>query len=63
VKYFKQSGGFGFIVPDDKGQAEVFFHVSQVVGEEEPNPSDRVSFTIGQGKGGRTCAQQVRILA
>jgi cold shock CspA family protein len=60
VKFFSAKG-FGFIEQDDGG-GEVFFHASQLVGDEEPNAADRVSFTIGQGRDGRPRAEQVRIL-
>ena len=61
VKFFNDKG-FGFIAPDDGG-GEIFFHASQLQGDEEPNMADRVSFTIGKGRDGRPRAEQVRILA
>jgi cold shock CspA family protein len=60
VKFFTDRG-FGFIVQDG-GAGEVFFHASQLVGDEEPNAQDRVSFTIGNGRDGRPRAEHVRIL-
>jgi CspA family cold shock protein len=62
VKFWHLDKGFGFIWPDDWA-GEIFFHVSQIAGEEEPRVKDRVSFTIGKSKDGRPRAEQVRILA
>jgi len=49
VKFFNESKGFGFIVPDN-GDPEIFVHVSGL-----SNPvkeKDKVSFEIENGKKG-----------
>jgi CspA family cold shock protein len=49
VKFFNESKGFGFIVPDN-GDPEIFVHVSGL-----SNPvkeKDRVSFEVENGKKG-----------
>ena len=32
VKFFNESKGYGFIIPDDLNQAEIFFHCTKVQG-------------------------------
>ena len=56
VKFFNESKGFGFIVPDDGGN-EVFVHVSGIQGG-PLNEGDKVEFEIGEGKKG-PCAVNV----
>jgi CspA family cold shock protein len=49
VKFFNESKGFGFIVPEDSSQ-EIFVHVS---GLKEPiRENDRVEFEVRDGKRG-----------
>ena len=43
VKFFNNSKGFGFIVPDD-GDKDVFVHANGLV--DEINEGDKVSFDI-----------------
>lgn len=58
VKFFNSGKGFGFIVTkDDK---DLFFHISEVQGQ-EPADGDKVEFNIGDGKKG-PCAVEVRVV-
>lgn len=49
IKFFNETKGFGFIVPDDGGQ-DVFVHVSGL--SEKVRENDSVSFEIRDGKKG-----------
>jgi len=51
VKFFNTTKGFGFISPDEEGAAELFFHVSNVVGE-APADGDKVQYTVGESEKG-----------
>ncbi|MNL15503.1 putative cold shock protein A [compost metagenome] len=55
VKFFNTEKGFGFIKPDNG--ADLFFHVSEVKGQ-QPKDGDKVEFEVGQGKKG-PCAVNV----
>jgi cold shock protein len=59
VKFFNGAKGFGFITQDDGG--DLFFHVSEIQGGQEPKDNDRVEFEVGQGKKG-PCAVQVKVV-
>jgi CspA family cold shock protein len=54
VKFFNASKGFGFITPD--GGADLFFHVSEIQGD-QPKDGDKVQFEVGQGKKGPVATQ------
>ena len=56
VKFFNSSKGFGFITQDEGD--DLFFHISEVQGQ-EPNDGDKVEYEVGQGNKG-PCAVQVR---
>lgn len=57
VKFFNNSKGFGFITPDSGD--DLFFHVSEVRGD-EPRDGDKVEFEVGEGKKG-PCAVNVSV--
>lgn len=49
VKFFNQSKGFGFIVPDD-GEKDVFVHANGLI--DEINEGDKVEFEIEESPKG-----------
>lgn len=57
VKFFNYNKGFGFIT-QERGE-DLFFHISEVQGQ-EPQDGDTVQFEIGQGNKG-PCATSVRV--
>lgn len=57
VKFFNGEKGFGFITQD--GGGDLFFHISEVKGQ-QPKDGDKVEFEVGQGKKG-PCAVNVNV--
>ncbi len=52
VKFFNETKGFGFIIPEGgeaDGQDNLFFHVSGVIGD-NPKEGDTVEYTEGEGQ-------------
>lgn len=49
VKFFNESKGFGFIIPDS-GEKDIFVHISGVVGQIREN--DKVSYEVKSGQRG-----------
>ncbi|MBE9602296.1 cold-shock protein [Pedobacter sp. MC2016-24] len=49
VKFFNESKGFGFIIPDN-GEPEIFVHVSGLIDQIREN--DKVSYEVENGKKG-----------
>ncbi len=58
VKFYNASKGFGFITPEDG--KDLFFHVSEIQGQ-EPHDGDKVEFEIGESKKG-PCAVSVKVV-
>lgn len=58
VKFFNAGKGFGFIVQDSGD--DLFFHISEVQGGQEPQDGDKVEYEVGQGKKG-PCAVGVKV--
>lgn len=59
VKFFNASKGFGFITPDDG--KDIFFHISEIQGGQEPQDGDKVEFEVGEGRKG-PCAVGVKVV-
>jgi len=57
VKFFNTNKGFGFITQDEGD--DLFFHVSEVQGQ-EPKDGDKVEYEVGQGRKG-PCAVSVKV--
>lgn len=49
VKFFNNSKGFGFIVPDD-GSKDVFVHLNGLI--DEITEGDKVSYDVEEGRKG-----------
>ncbi|MBW7868762.1 MAG: cold-shock protein [Brumimicrobium sp.] len=49
VKFFNESKGFGFIIPDD-GSKDVFVHANGL--KEEIKENDKVVFDVEEGRKG-----------
>ena len=58
VKFFNGSKGFGFITQDEGD--DLFFHISEIQGQ-EPRDGDKVEYEVGQGNKG-PCAFSVRVV-
>ena len=61
VKVWFDERGFGWIERDD-GAPDLFVHVSDVIGEFEPQRGDRLAFAIGADRKGRPTAVRATIL-
>lgn len=57
VKFFNNTKGFGFITQDEGD--DLFFHVSEIQGQ-EPKDGDKVEYEVGEGRKG-PCAVSVRV--
>jgi len=57
VKFFNGSKGFGFITQDSGD--DLFFHISEIQGQ-EPRDGDKVEYEVGEGRKG-PCAVNVKI--
>ena len=64
LKTWKEEGGYGFITPDNHGEPDVFLHVKALQKSgimNIPQPGDRYSYDIGEGKNGKPQAVSVAI--
>jgi cold shock CspA family protein len=57
IKFFADKG-YGFIVPED-GSVELFFHVSDMTGDDEPAAGDSVEYALGTDRNGRPKAVEI----
>ena len=56
VKFFNTGKGFGFITQDNG--SDLFFHISEIQGQ-EPQEGDKVEYEVGEGRKG-PCALKVK---
>ena len=61
VKFFNETKGFGFIVPAESGDEDVFVHSSGLIDQIREN--DKVQYEVERGKKGMSLERQVRIAA
>jgi len=58
VKFFNESKGFGFIVPED-GSKDVFVHANGLV--DQVTEGDKVSYDVEEGKKGLNAVNVKRV--
>lgn len=63
VKWFNKVKGFGFIEPED-GSKDAFVHITAVqkAGLESLREGQKVEYELVPGQGGRTSAEELRVL-
>ncbi len=63
VKFFNSAKGFGFIEPED-GSKDAFVHISAVerAGLTDLAEGQRVESEIQEGKGGKSSAENLKLL-
>ena len=58
VKFFNVGKGFGFITQENG--TDLFFHISEIQGQ-EPQEGDKVEYEVGEGRKG-PCAVSVKVV-
>lgn len=63
VKFFNINKGFGFIQPED-GSKDAFVHISAVesAGIHSLSEGQKVSYDLLQGKGGKSSAENLKLV-
>ncbi len=63
VKWFNETKGFGFIVPDDGG-TDAFVHVSAVKenGLATLKDNEKVEFDLAPGRNGKMAVKTIRVI-
>ena len=63
VKWFNETKGFGFIVPDDGG-TDAFVHISAVKesGLDTLQDNQRVEFDLAAGRNGKVAVKSIKVI-
>ena len=61
VKFYSEQRRFGFIEQDDK-EEDLFFHYSEVEGNENLQQNDRVEFEVAEGEKGPKAVKVKKII-
>jgi cold shock protein len=63
VKWFNETKGFGFIVPDEGGD-DAFVHISAVKenGLDRLEDNQRVEFELSSGRNGKVAVSKLKVL-
>jgi cold shock protein len=63
VKWFNETKGFGFIVPDEGGD-DAFVHISAVKenGLDRLEDNQRVEFELASGRNGKVAVSKLKVL-
>lgn len=59
IKFYNAAKGFGFITKETG--TDIFFHITEVKGDQEPQDGDKVNFTEGTGRKG-VCATEITLV-
>jgi len=64
IKFYNEAKGYGFILQDDAGGDDLFFHITALSEDADaPSKGQRVTFTIGNAQDGRLRADKVQVIA
>jgi len=63
VSFYNRLRGFGFAIPDDRSQSDVFIHVKSLPSNHRYlNEGDKISYEIGAVSKGRPEALKIQII-
>lgn len=63
VKWFDRKKGFGFIVPDNSGQDDIFVHFTSIMGDgfKSLNQGEEVQYDVVTGPKGLKAENVIRL--